>query len=368
MTPYVVLAAVVLALMAAGEGTRRHYARERHLSAAEPDRAWGSSWTLFDIAAIAALVTFSAVRYGIGTDYGLYAIIYDSLDTNGWSETIAASPQEAGFTTLMLILKSISSSPFVLFWVTSLLAVVPAYVAIKQVSARPVLAVMLYILLGFYLAPFNLVRQGIAISLVFFAAMCLRRRPAWFVAVGALAFSFHVTSLVALGVILLAHRRRPSLLTLGLIVAATAAGLVMLNRYAGLGELIGRLNPRYELFLESTEGAGVGTFLQLLVFLGLLGYAALLGQQDSTIRAQTGWLVVITLVGVSLMIMSTQALPLGRLALFFTIYLAVLLPERVAASRRPMFHDLVLVAIGLVFYVFYLSFYGGMLPYQTYFS
>src|SRR5690606_27216665 len=128
--------------MGLGDAARRQFALERGHGprwAEEPGRV--RSWTFFDLVAVAALVVFSAVRVGIGTDYREYTLIYNRVDTGDWLREIATAPQEVGFTLLMLVLKSVDPTPTTFFWVTSALTVVPVFAAIKQVSSRPVLAV-----------------------------------------------------------------------------------------------------------------------------------------------------------------------------------------------------------------------------------
>ncbi|MFK5635300.1 EpsG family protein [Ornithinimicrobium sp. LYQ103] len=369
MLPYLVLAAVVPAVMGIGEAVRRQFATERRRDPLDPVPAKGaSSWTYFDLAAVATLVVFSAVRFGIGTDYDTYAIIYGRVDTEDWAREIATAPQELGFTLLLLIVKTVDPTPTTFFWVTSILTVVPAFVAIRQVSARPVLGVLLYVLFAFYLTPFNLVRQGIAVSLLFWATTCLRRRPVLFVVVAVVAASIHSSAVIALAVMWVSHRWRPTPWTVGLILAGAVAGLVGLDRFSALGDLVARLNPRYESYL-SASGAGVGTYLQIVLFLALLVYAAVLGRhQDPGVTARTAWMTTFVLIGVAFMIVSTQAIPFGRLAPYFTIFLVLLLPERVAASRNPVAHDVALATGGAAFYAFHLAFYGGLIPYQTYFT
>lgn len=367
MLPYLFLAAAVPAVMGFGEAARRHFAVQRRHHLDDIPAEGRASWTYFDLVAMAMLVVFSAVRFDIGTDYDGYAAIYQRLDTADWARELAVSPQEPGFTLLMLVLKTIDPTPTALFWVTSLLTIVPAFVAIRRVSARPVLGILLYILLAFYLLPFNLIRQGMAISLLFWATTCLVRRRWAFLAVSFLAVSFHVSAVIVLAVMWVSHRWRPTRLRAGLILGAGVAGLLGLSQFTALGDLLSGLNPRYESYL-ATEGAGVGTYLQIVVFLVLLAYAAILGSQSPDVTARTAWMTIFVLIGVAFMIMSLQAIPFGRMGAYFTIYLVLLLPERVAAARTPVVHDIALAVAGAVFYAFSLAFYGGMLPYQTYFT
>lgn len=369
MTPYLIVAAVVPALTGLGEAIRRHLHQQplTRKTATRHERKTPPKWTYFDLIALAVLVTFSAIRYGVGTDFGVYERLYRTLYLSDWGYSIAQSSQETGFTVLLLITKSIFDHPQAIFWVTSALTVIPAYAAIRHTSSRPALAVALYILLAFYVTPFNIVRQGIAIALVFWATTALRHRRAWLVVVCAVAVTFHLTALLAIVIMWLARRWRPSPRSILVIFLAAGVAVVAVDRVGALGGYLARLNVRYEGYLGSPD-AGLGTYLLIAAHLALLAYAHMLGRQDRAVAARTEWMVTYVLIGVALMIVGTEALLISRLALFFTIYLALLLPERVAASRHPGRHSVALIGIGLAYFVAYLYNYGGLLPYETYFA
>lgn len=368
MTPYLFIAATAPALTAVGESARRHFRQVRAHAAArtKTERPAGDpTWTYFDVLAILALVIFAAIRYNVGTDFGVYVRVFRTLNVSDWAAAIADSPQEAGYTALMLAIKSFTDNPQVVFLAASILTVVPAYAAIRKVSSRPVLAVALYVLLAFYLAPFNIVRQGIAISLVFYATTCLRHRRVLLVAVCAAAASFHIAAVPALAIMWVAYRWRPTVPGVALILLAALAGVVAIDRVGLIGNLLVRLNARYEGYLYSPD-AGAGTYLLIVAHLAFLAYAYILGRHDPEAAAKNDWMMTYVLIGVALMIVGTQALTISRQALFFTIYLMALLPERVAHSRAPRAHSLVLVIMAAAYFLAYVANYGDLIPFQIY--
>ncbi|MBK8076102.1 MAG: EpsG family protein [Kineosporiaceae bacterium] len=90
---------------------------------------------MWDALTVVVLISFSALRYRVGTDFDLYLVLYKRLYVGNWIEQLATSPQEFGFTLMSLVLRENFKSPYALLWATSVLTVVPAYAAMKKRSA-----------------------------------------------------------------------------------------------------------------------------------------------------------------------------------------------------------------------------------------
>ena len=160
---------VVVLLSIASEVVVNRYRRIRlSTGRGEPKRLL---WTPLDVAVVAVLVAFSATRLrgrnGL-RDVRPYLRRPEPSARLG-SPRKNTSTQEVGYTSLSLLVKSTFGNSGALLWVTALLTVVPVYAVIKRKSTNVTLAVMLYVLLAFYVAPFNIIRQGVAVSLMFWA-------------------------------------------------------------------------------------------------------------------------------------------------------------------------------------------------------
>ncbi|WP_158253300.1 EpsG family protein [Cryobacterium sp. N19] len=320
-------------------------------------------WNPFDFLVVSVLVAFSALRFEVGTDYAAYASTFSRIQPQYWQETLAHSPQEFGYTVMTLALKLVSESPRLLFWVTSILTVVPIYVTIKKKSLDPTLSILLYVLLAFYVAPFNVIRQGMAIGLNFWASTFLEKNKIAFCAINFVASLFHVSALLIAVIQLLIHRWRPGIrgLSVLLVLGIASAGLV--TNVSALSDLVTLLNPRYESYLLE-NATGIGTFLVIAAKLALLSIAVYL-----TLGSNRSPYITYVAFGVVFLFLGTQALVLARIEGYFSIFLILLLPNalmegHLAPKVRGVVEVLLLV-MASVYFAVYLQNYGDLIPYKT---
>lgn len=361
MLPYFALAAVVIALAVSGEAVHRAYAVRKPV---QPPQRLHNSY--FDLLAVAVLVGFSGFRYYVGTDYSTYYSIYDSVDTDDWSLTIESSPQESGYTILMLMVKSISESPYAIFWVSAALTVIPIYMVVKRHSAFPALSVALYLFL-FFASSFNGVRQWIAAALLFLAWSYYRNRRALALTLLLLAASFHVSALFAAVLLLVGRRLRLSWGTAAIVLIGAVALAGIVDRVPAIAQFAASFNPRYANYFASGE-TGIGAYLHILAYACLLLFSIYIGTRDNPLVDSDRRLAVYVLIGIGMMLAGTQALVLFRMEAYFALFLLLLVPNRVAVMKeRVAATMLVLVGSGLYF-VMYLRNFGGVTPYETYFT
>lgn len=320
-------------------------------------------WTVFDVLALVVLLTFSAMRYQVGTDFASYYALYNRLDPADWREALASSPMEAGYTGLSLLSRSVSDSPYLIFWVTSALTIIPVYWTIKKQSVDPTMSLLLYVLLAFFVTPFNLIRQGIALSLNFWADSYLDHNKKAFVVINAIAATFHTSVLLIVVVQFVARRWRPSV---KLLTAVTLAGLVAVVFHLRIGALafwLNALNPRYEGYVVDQRVAGVGTYLLIAARLGLLlfvlAFASNSIREGSTRRHAT----YVTF-GLFFLFLGTQSVVISRMELYFGIFLVLLIPNTLGA-RRALLDKTLIVALSVVYLGFFLTSYASLLPYQA---
>ena len=361
MIPYVVLALVVGATSGFAELVSRRVAGSRRDQAGAPA---ASAFTVFDLIPMFALIAFSGMRVGVGTDYLQYARFYGELTLNDWSGALARSPQEAGFTFLSLCLRQFSSSPALLFWAAAVLTVVPVYVAVKRRSANPTLALLLYVLLAFYLNPLNLVRQGIAMSLNFYSTRYISSKRFWFVAINLLAASFHASAIVAALVQWVFRGRtltRRFVVSLGLF---SAVSLLILTQVAQIGGLVAMINPRYALYLEDGKSGllivGLGTGLVVAFRLLTLLLSSILPARGVELRYQ-----VFVALSIPFLLAGFVSAPVARLEYYFSIFTILLIPDQLLRKSKSGTVTSIVVIVALVFFLFSLRYFNGLVPYMT---
>lgn len=357
MIPYYLIALAATGVSALGLAPHaRHRAPER-LRALR--RSFAAGWTPIDVVVVTGLIVFSAIRYGIGSDYGLYTNLYRVLNPGDWGASIDRSPQEIGFTLVSLSLRLLGPDPRPLFVLSSASTVLLCYAALKRDSALLPLSIAMYCLLGAYLQPFNTVRQGLAIALLFFANRFLPRRWYLWVLLVALAGSLHSTALFAGLLQLLILRWRPTPTTSALVVLGVGIVGGLLLHLPVVVDQIGAINPRYAAYLLE-GGSGIGTYLVALVWAALLVTAYVVDRQ----RACPRWLAYCTLAAL-FTVVGTFSPDAGRMADYFSPYFALLLPAVLAGSRHRRPLVAILLAGSLAYFTVYLLSFNGLLPYAA---
>ncbi len=134
------------------------------------------------------LFALAGFRYGIETDYWSYKKIFNSGDTKGI---------EFGFSALIYFCRNYISEDFNLFvFFIAFFSVIGKCMFFSKLK-NPLFALFLYLCLLYVMAEWNTIRQGFAISFLFFALESAKKRNfLFFLIFVALAFSMHISSLL----------------------------------------------------------------------------------------------------------------------------------------------------------------------------
>lgn len=144
------------------------------------------------------LYIISAIRFHVGTDYGVYLDFYRKID----KLTYDPKGMEIGYFYLNKIVKAILGGEYAIFAITSLIIVGLVYLTVKKFSVDPVLSLIIYMCMS-YLISFNIIRQSITISIVFFSIRYIDSKFKWIIPllIGSL---FHKTILLVIPLFFLA--------------------------------------------------------------------------------------------------------------------------------------------------------------------
>ncbi|MGN7158180.1 EpsG family protein [Dietzia cercidiphylli] len=364
VTPYLLLAVVVTVLALLGDTVYKHYlARWRPGETPAKPQIWRSP---FDLVAAVALIGFAAIRYNVGTDYERYARSFSLLDTSDWRSAIENSDREAGYTVLMLAVKTFTDSPQALFWVAATLTVLPIYAVLKRYSAIPALSVFLYVCLA-YAPSFNLLRQSIAAALIFLAWTYLGRRNWLFVTLTVLAGAMHVSAIFAAVAIFMTRRWKLSARTIVTIIIVALIGAATIGQAEVANQLLTAFNPRYEGYLQSGQ-TGLGAYLQIGAYVVLLVLTTVVGRKSSPLSDEDRQHIIFVVIGIAIMMVGTQALHTFRFSGYFLLFILLLVPNRIGKSKDKLLLGFLAVAGGGLYYIAYLLNYSDLIPYQTYLS
>ena len=370
MAPYFALVALAGALALLSQAAAKTFAKvsaDDFTASTTDPRAVNRRWTFFDYVLVLVIVSFSALRYEVGTDYSTSSGLYEALDPQYWVAQLAASPLEIGYTAFSLALRSFSEDPHLIFWSTSVLTVIPIYATIKKQSYDVPLAVMLYILFAFFVGPFNIIRQGIAIALSFWAASFFEKNKVAFGVINGIAVLFHASALIAIIVQLVVRLWRPKPRTLVITVIVGVAVFSQLITLPLFIDVVTALIPRYAYYVgDDTQRSGIGAYLVAAAHAGLLLYVIFVNRTNDKSRRyiDPSWLTFVA-VGVFFLVVATFSVVAGRPAGYFTIFMLLLIPNQLATRPQAVSKSILLVS-AVLYFAFYLSNYGGLVPYQTY--
>ncbi|MEJ1087068.1 EpsG family protein [Microbacterium sp. Mu-80] len=318
-------------------------------------------WNLADVACVALLVSFSAMRFEVGTDYLAYQVAYDRLDpAQDWWAQAQMYQQDLGYTLLALATRAMTDSPHAIFWVTSAIAIVPVYATLRKQSKDLPFAVLLYLLLCFYVAPFNIIRQGMAFGLVFWGYSFIKRSKTAFIVIALIAASLHSTAIIVAAIMFLGRLWKPRLWSTVVLFAGMGAVAGAIWTVPPVRALLESLNERYLEYIDSAQESGITVYIMMALFLLL---AILIATSRENERPD--WLAMI-LIGIALLIVSTQSPVALRAFNYFGLFVLLALPNSLLAHKHgTILRSGVLVGTAVYFAV-YVNTFADLVPYQSY--
>lgn len=158
------------------------------------------------------LLFFAGFRYETGHDWINYLEVFRSVPTLGhlWHSYLENAGTEPGFTLLNSIVKTFGGGIQVVYFVVAFISLYFFYKAIAQFSSNRMLSVLLFFCLAYLFLIFSIIRQGLAVSICFFALRFILERKMWkyFLCV-ALAMMFHYTAVIMLPLYFILNKRIP---------------------------------------------------------------------------------------------------------------------------------------------------------------
>jgi transmembrane protein EpsG len=318
---------------------------------------------------ILSLSLVSGLRFLVGTDYVNYTILfYDSNSYKIGTENLSGI--EIGFILLCRLLYLFSHSPFPLFLVTSFIINIIIILSIREASEIFWLSCFLYITAGAFYSTFNVLRQSLAMAIVFLAVVRLMKGKNWeyFLYVG-IASLFHLSALIMIPVYFIVTRRAWSPIFWVLIILELFI-FVFYNQF--VNELmIFLVNTRYtsykDVLLNAERGVNLVRYLVAMapIILAFLFRKKLEKTQGSNI------LINMVLMGFLLFLLALKLVYFARVCIYFSMFIVLLLPRVISVIEDKRLRYFLTVSIK-VCYVTYSYFMmprdAGLLPYQTIFD
>lgn len=340
---------------------------------------WMGGYLIVAIA-VAIPVFFAAFRNEVGTDYQTYVSIYEIISNVDASETSDMyDVLGAGGIGVWVIAKlSQFGGVHAFFGLFQLLTVGFYLKAIDYYKVRtPFLTMYFYMLTAFPIS-LNVVKQALAMSIVFFSLKYVyEKKPISFTLLVLIATTIHSTSIAFLLVYLLQRNQETSIeepneyrknnwaiKCLVLFILAFTASFIA-PRIVGRIGFFGDLSNTY---IENLSGGrNLSFFIQLALFVVILVFALNLFSIDKKSRLLT-WLVAI---GTGIEAIGFISIVIKRVALFFYLLpMTVLIPmipfSFTATDNSRLYANLCIVSLQtLMFFISYILLgQGGITPYS----
>jgi hypothetical protein len=136
--------------------------------------------------AFSILFIIPAIRWFVGTDFISYHNQFITETYRYW---------ETGYVLLCDIASVLSKDSVSIFALTSFITTFFIIAAIKSKSVNPAFSIALYIVMLYYFTFFNLVRQGIAVSLTTYSLVYVEKKKIFFIIISLIAVMFHYSAI-----------------------------------------------------------------------------------------------------------------------------------------------------------------------------
>lgn len=174
------------------------------------------------------------LRYGIGTDYFSYKNIYETIvKTKSNSVNM-----EIGFYLLCRFIGFFNADYKVFFLITSFLSIIFVYLRIILDSHSSDLSIIVYLSSFSYFTTFNIVRQSIAMGIIFFGTRYLeKKQPIKYFIFLVIAILFHKTAIIGLAFYYIYYVRFNNVINLLIIITAPIALIALKDQFLNLLKL-----------------------------------------------------------------------------------------------------------------------------------
>ncbi|WP_137170448.1 EpsG family protein [Marinomonas sp. FW-1] len=147
---------------------------------------------------ILTLVLFSGARYQTGNDWGNYTLFFERLRVNSYSD-LFDQKFEFGYTLINYFVKLAGLDVGYVFLLSSFISVFILVAGLRRYNIVIVFALLFYMRYSFLQTNFMFVRQGISLSIFFYAIQFIVDKKAYkYFFLIAVACFFHISSLVLL--------------------------------------------------------------------------------------------------------------------------------------------------------------------------
>ena len=155
---------------------------------------------------LTVLLMFRGGSCGIDTDR--YRRIFNSAHNQSWSDVLAYTEREIGYSVLNKLLSVLTSNSQLLVMVTAVLTIAPLWRFYRREAELPILTILLFVTVAPFSMYFSGIKQAIAMGFAFPAWYCVKKKK-WvkFLLIVLAAMLFHQSAFILLALYPLYHLR-----------------------------------------------------------------------------------------------------------------------------------------------------------------
>lgn len=276
------------------------------------------------IMAVMPFFIVSAFRYDIGTDYTRRYV----FDYNRTLQGIDVPNLEILFKVIMKFCIIFTEEPYLMFAITSAIIVGFILGTSFSKSKDKILSVCIFLLGGFFFDSLNIMRQYMAMSLIFFGYQFLLKSKRWYLAYVVtviLATLIHSSAIIMLILVFLTRK----MLVSWKWVLPTCVIVVLLNE--NLMNIIGFFvqNTKFEAYLTGKFAQGEFSYLfvaeNLVIYL-IMMYIYARNKKMDNIQTQDILFLNIQALALIVMVLGSVHMLFIRIALYFSIFQVISVP------------------------------------------
>jgi transmembrane protein EpsG len=306
------------------------------------------------------LWVISGIRYGVGTDFYDYYTYLSRIDI------VDIRNNEFGIWLLGSIVNNFTNDGQMFIFITSFIITFFIFYTIYKNSAYPEVSILLFFGLGMYFTSLNIIRQYLAISIVFYSINFLFNKKIFIYIISVLiATMFHFSAIIALVFIVITKLRKSPLMSRLSIFLALMSVLLFYDKV-----LVFFIPDQYNDYVNTRYINEGSNYIFFILYLLITIVLHIFRKQLIILDSKNEYYLILLFIGMGITLLGTQSLIINRFANYFTVISILVLVDLIKIVKEKNLRVITylgLVSISLLgMYLFMNRNLGGVLPYKTF--
>lgn len=257
---------------------------------------------------------------------------------------------------------------FAIFWVISCLIYIPLIIYLRKTNQKPYTALFIFIFSGFFLITNNIIRQTLAMALVFISYNFVSKKKYFkFILLILLASMFHKTAIIAGILILISRKIKPSIRNLFI---ANVIGILLLLLFSPLVSLIDSFIPdKYLNYIIFNYGGMLKQTLSIVGYVIFYNVASLIlitkSEKIKEVSFDYYKMISTIIIAIPISIIAIKCWPINRISLYLYTFIIILLPI-IYNGKQILGKFKLLISLVVIIWFSFLNIFGGDNEYYSY--